>query len=220
MKILVIIVSYKLHKSLKSHISIFNDFMKNHQVDYAGISCEDDFSNYEDIITFKYKIINPKKQLTKMCDFIKEYKDKLDYDWFIKIRPEVKLLEQINFDVLLPNSINAKARIYNGPKNIPYGSSVGGEGIWEFIKPNSYCECECNVVMDEAIYIFDKNVIKNGGFIKNYIALDNIVENEWCHTRQWKEKNINLNIIGINMIFYKSDEFYAYSGDIINPLLL
>jgi len=220
MKLLVIISNHKLHESLKSHISIFNDYMKDHQVDYAGISCEDDFSNYEDIIKFKYKVINPKKQLTKMCEFIQEYKDKLDYDWYIKTRPEIKLLEQINFDLLVPNSINARARIYNGPKNIPYGSSVGGEGVWEIVRPNSYSEYEHDVVIDDAIYIFDKNVIKNGGFIKNYIALDNIVEAEWCHTRQWKGRNINLNIIGINLLFYKSDEFYSYSGDIINPHLL
>jgi hypothetical protein len=194
--------------------------MKEHQVDYAGISCEDDFSNYEDIITFKYKMINPKLEIDKMCDFIKEYKDTFDYDYFIKTRPEIKLLEQINFDTLCANSINARTRIYNGPRNIPFGSSVGGKGIWEHIKPNSYCYYEHNIVVDSTIYIFDKNVINNGGFDKTNFITERVVQNEWYSTELWNERNINLNIIGINLIFYKSDEFYGYSGDIINPHLL
>jgi len=216
MRILVIISSYKMHKSLASNIMIFNEFIKKtgYIVDYAGISSEDDFINYEDIITFKYKMINTKKQLDKICDFISQ--NTLDYDWFIKVRPEVKLLEPINFNSLLPNSINGRARVYNGPRNIPYGLTVGGEGAWNMYKDSSYYNYEIDVVVDDQLFIFDKKVIEMGGFSKNYIDSDNDCINERYHTKYYNSKNININIIGINMIFYKSDEFWAKSSHIIH----
>ena len=100
-------------------------------VDFCGISSYDDFSAYESVITFKYKIINPVRGMSKICDFITKYKDQLDYDWFVKSRPENKLLEPIQFGLLLDNAINARARVYRGPKKIKYGCSVNGEGQWK-----------------------------------------------------------------------------------------
>lgn len=211
-----------MHKSLASNIEIFNEFIKDGNIiDYAGISSEDDFINYEDIISFKYKMINKKKQLDKICDFISQNQSTLDYDWFIKIRPEVKLLEKINFNSLLHNSINGRARVYNGPRNIPYGLSVGGEGVWNIYKDSSYYSHEIDVVLDDQIYIFDKNIIKMGGFLKHYTDDENTYVNERFMTKFYNSKNININIIGINMIFYKSDEFWAKSSDIIHhPLVV
>ncbi len=114
MRILVIISSNEFLqcKELRENIIILRNYMKDlpYRVDYAGISSKDDFENYEDIIEFKFKMINPKKQLSKMCDFIKENRGQLNYDWYIKIRPEIMLMEQIPFDTLMSNSINARAR--------------------------------------------------------------------------------------------------------------
>ena len=50
------------------------------EVEYCGISYQDEFHNYESIISFKYKIINTKRQLSKICDFITDYKAELYYD--------------------------------------------------------------------------------------------------------------------------------------------
>jgi hypothetical protein len=32
------------------------------------------------VISFKYKMVNPALQFTKICDFITKYKDELAYD--------------------------------------------------------------------------------------------------------------------------------------------
>jgi hypothetical protein len=91
MRILVIISSFEMYKELRENIIILNNYMKKlfYTVHYAGISSSDDFKNYEDIIEFKFKMINPKKQLTKICHFIKENREQLNYDWYVKIRPEI-----------------------------------------------------------------------------------------------------------------------------------
>jgi hypothetical protein len=78
-------------------------------IDYCGISNTNDFHNYADIITFKYQVVNTKRQFSKLCDFITEYKQELDYDWYIKFRPDMKLLDPIDMDILKYNwSINLK----------------------------------------------------------------------------------------------------------------
>ncbi len=108
MKLLIIICSNELDIKWCDNIKILDDYIKqnkNIQVDYCGISSNNDFHNYESIIKFKYKIINSKKQLTKICDFITDYKSKLNYDWYIKFRPDMKLLENINFNILSKTAI-------------------------------------------------------------------------------------------------------------------
>jgi len=117
------------------NMQILNNYMKllNMQVDYCGISNNNDFHNYEKYITFKYKRIDANKQITKICNFISEFKNELDYDYYMKIRPEIKLLEQINFDFLDNNAVNARARVYRGPKKVKYDMSVKGEGPWKYI---------------------------------------------------------------------------------------
>jgi hypothetical protein len=88
------------------------------QVEYCGISNQNDFHTYEAIIPFKYTLINTKQQFSKLCDFITDYKSELDYDWYMKIRPDINLLEQIPFNTLLDRAINARARVYFGPKKL------------------------------------------------------------------------------------------------------
>lgn len=210
-KVLVIISSHEMDINNSNHIQILHDYLinnKNISVDYCGISNQNDFHNYENIITFKYKMINPKFQLSKICDFITE--TNLDYDWYIKIRPDIKLLEPINFDVLSDNAINARARVYKGPKKIKYGMSVNGPGYWAHIGDCYYndIEQEDEIVIDDMFYIFHNNLIKNGGF--NKINSD-VIQNEWFHTRIWKERNINLNIIGICL---NNMKYCAISGNL------
>ena len=186
---------------------------KGHTVDYAAISSYEDISNYESVIPFKYKIRNLKKQLSKVCDFIKQTRYSLDYDWYIKIRPEVKLLDQIDFTTLSDTAINARARVYTGPKSIKYGCSVGGEGFSQHVNDVHYDPIEKKVILDDIMYIFHNNVIENGGFIKNQYT--DLIENEWFHTNHWELKGIPLNIIGINMDFTRYEK--GLSSHILPP---
>jgi hypothetical protein len=194
-----------------SNLLINNNFFINHPntiVDYCGISNIDDFNNFENIISFKYKIINTKRQFSKICDFISDMKNKLDYDWYIKIRPDIKLLEPINFDILSNNSINARARVYRGPKKIIHGMSVNGEGCWKFIGDCFYDDCESEIVLDDMFFIFHHNVINMGGFER--IEPENAGCEEWNQTNIWKSRNINLNIIGIHLVNTKYDTFSGH----------
>jgi len=211
MKLLIIICSHDLNINLCSNIKILNDYMKilDMEVDYCGISNLDDFHNCESIIQFKYKIVNTKTQFSKICDFITDKKLELDYDWYMKFRPEVKLLENINFDILSENAINARARVYYGPKIIKYGMSINGKGIWKNIGDCYYSEHEHSVILDDMIFIFHKNILQMNAFDKIGPVLEH--ENEWLQTKIYNKRKIPINIIGIYLEFTK---YNTFSGDI------
>jgi hypothetical protein len=222
MKLLIIISNHFFGKSDYDNIKCLNDYMKNNsiEIDYCGISNQNDFDIYESIIQFKYKIINTKKQLSKICDFITEYKSELDYDWYLKIRPEIKLCDNIDFNMLSENAINARARVYNGPRTIKYGMSVNGEGCWKNIGDCHYADREHNIILDDMIYIFHKNIVQKNAFEKIPIPLPynnaydieyHGCEFEWLHTDIFNQRKIPLNVIGINVCFTKNGSF---SGNI------
>ena len=216
MKILVIISSYQMYPKYIENIFILNQFLHNitDTIEYAGISSQNDFHNYENIIKFKYKIINQRKQFSKICDFITKNKNELlqQYDWFIKFRPEIFMYENIPFNQLSQNSINARARLYSGPKSIKYGCSVGGKGMFNHIKGYTYDNYEHDIELDDQLYIFHKNVIEMDGFnLIHDIEHDTNLQHEIFHTNFWISKGINLNIIGINMVLMKN---FTWSGDI------
>jgi len=179
-------------------------------VDYCGISNNNDFHNYEVIIQFKYKIINTKMQFSKICDFITDYKAELNYDWYIKIRPDIKLLECINFNMLSTNAINARTRIYFGPQQIKYGMSINGKGPWKNIGDCHYAKNEDNIIIDDMFFIFHKNILQMGAFDK---IKGDIYENEWVQTNIYNQRKIPLNVIGINL---ENTKYNAFSGDINN----
>jgi hypothetical protein len=159
MKILVIICSQEMNINNSENIEILNNYLiniENSTIDYCGISSNNDFNNYENIISFKYKIINTKRQLSKICDFITENKNNLDYDWYIKIRPDLKLLENINFSMLSDTAINARARFYRGPKQIEYGMSINGEGGFKDVG-----DCYFDTIEKEIIFKIDYEYLKN-----------------------------------------------------------
>jgi len=166
MKILVIFISHKMSLDFTEQVIIFDKYMKElpHTIEYAGISSFDDFHNYESIINFKYKMINPKRQITKLSDFLTTYKTNFDYDLFIKVRPEVKLLEQLNLNNLVINAINARAREYVGPRSIPYGITVGGEGNFKSTNGYMFDLNEKHIIIDDILFIFDKHVVNNDVF--------------------------------------------------------
>jgi hypothetical protein len=180
---------------------------EGHEVDYAGISSVDDFANYEDIIKFKYKEIDTKYQLTKVCNFIQKYS--LDYDWFIRFRTEMYLLNPIDFKNLCVMSINARARKYIGPKSIKYGMSID--------LPSGFSESETFVEVDDQIYIFHKNVIDKGGFSGIELYDNKItIENETVHTEFWNLRGISFNIVPINALFMRDTSWIGYQSGNIN----
>jgi hypothetical protein len=206
-KLLVILCSDEMNKKWSNNIEILKNYMKRLkiEVDYCGISNQNDFDNYE--INYKYKIINTKRQFSKICDFITMYNPQ--YDWYMKIRPDIKLLENINFNNLSENAINGRARVYVGPKRIMHGMSVNGAGKWKNIGDCYYSETNENIVIDDMFFIFHNNVIKMKAFDR--IIPETPGSEEWKQTTIFNSRNIPLNVIGISLHNTKHD---VYSGDI------
>jgi len=148
------------------------------------------------------------RQFGKICEFITDNQSNLDYDWYIKIRPDVKLLQQINFDNLVKDAVNARARVYRGPKFIKYGMSVNGKGIHENVGHCWYENEENEIILDDCLFIFNHNIIEKGGF-RPFLKI--VHENEWVQTYCWLERNIKLNVIGVNLVVTKNP---SYSGDV------
>lgn len=231
MKVLIILISNELDLIYKNNIVILKNLIKqslpNYIIDFAVISSYNDFCNYENIIPIKYKIINTKRQLNKICDFISDYKYNFDYKWYIKFRPDHKLLESINFDLLDENSINCRARVYIGPKKVINGNTCGGKGKWNTIKSCKFSENEETFIIEDTIWIFHNNVINMGGFDKlkskfpshkqdNYSigyeeTFDENNEPEWKYTVLFKSRNIKFNLIGINVL---NEKHNTLSGNI------
>ena len=217
MKILFILVSNIMDPAFINNISHFSEFIQNfshiHSIDVAAISSFDDFHNYEHIISFKYKIVNPYLQLSKVCDFFSTFQDLLLYDWFIKFRPEIKFLQPLDFNLFSINAINARARVYHGHKSIPFGASVGGPGHWSgFSEDFSYNSDFETIVLDDQVFIFHRNIILAGAFypIQPYSRQD-----EWVHSNIWSSRNISLNVVGFLSSFARAGDFHiAFSGNI------
>lgn len=210
MKLLVIICAHEFETKWCPNIAILSDYMKVHgDVEYCGISNQDDFHNYESIVQFKHKIINPKRQFSKLCDFITEHRAALDHDWFMKIRPDVKLLENIDFGKLAEHAVNARARVYTGPKKIKYGISVGGEGNWKHMKEARHAATEREVVLDDMLFIFHKNIVELNAF--DPIEPEIAGSEEWKQTKVFTDRKIPLNVVGIYLVNLKHNTF---SGDI------
>jgi len=233
MKILVILLHggdispyinniYKLQEDMKHNYS--QDI-----VDYACITSSGCNTNYANSIGFKYIEINTNMQLSKMCTFITKYKDQLNYDWFIKIRPEIQLVSKINIDTLSTDCIHARAREYRGPRKILFGNSVAGEGEFIGINESFYSDTEEIIALDDQIYLFHRNIIDMGAFVS--CTSDEILqycrrgsdilnwEHEWTHSNCWKSRGIKLNVIGIDLMFTRNNEEgisynYRRSGNI------
>ena len=181
-------------------------------VDVACISGRDDFENFDKILHFKYKVVSPKKQLDKICDFVSECPE--SYDWYVKIRAEVKLLEQLDFSSFCTNSINARARVYNGPLSVKNGSAVGGEGYLSYIHAIHYSPELKGIILDDMLYIFHRNLVEKGGFEpiideerghrEWYVNNSFWNQHEWFHTGLWKSRKIPLNLVGFHVDFTHS----------------
>lgn len=209
------------------NIQILNHYIqqlsKEYIVDIACISGRDDFENFDEILQFKYKVINPKKQLDKICDFVSECPE--SYDWYVKIRAEVILREQLDFSSFCKNSINARARVYNGPLSVKNGSAAGGQGYLDYIHAIHYSPELKEIILDDMLYIFHKNLVEKGGFRpitdeergrKDWYFTSLWNQHEWYHTAVWKSRGIPLNLVSLNVNFGHSSR-HAFSADVNMP---
>ena len=187
---------------------------KKYIVDVACVSSKDDFENYSDYIKFKYTYINTNRQLSKVCSFITDNKDTLQYDWFLKTRPEIVFadFETINYGTLPNDSISARARVYFGPYRNEHACSVGGVGDYQHIKGCFYRDRLETIVLDDIVYVFHRNIIDRGGFTK--LISDGAKEDEYFHSSTWISRNIKLNVIGINVTLHRVGTV-MYSGPVI-----
>jgi hypothetical protein len=200
--------------NIKSHMDALSGTFI---VDYACISSYNDFDIYDSILSFKYKVTNNKKQLEKVCDFLSSCPEK--YDWYIKTRPEVILLEVPDILSLSTDSINARLHGYIGPKKILFGSSVGGNGVWSSVTENiKYSENETHIGLDDQIYIFNKYVVDNGAFAVLTPEINEFLprnydgrQDEGIHNCVWIHRNIKRNPIRIHLIIKRIDS----NGDTI-----
>ena len=226
--ILIILSTNEMYPEFKPQTVTLKKYIehlsKTYNVDLAGISSKDDFSNYEDTLVFKYKYVNAKAQVSKICDFISENRDKLNYDWYFRTRPEEELLDFdcINFETLPKDAVSARAREYAGPFTGKYSCSVGGEGSFKDIKACLYKPELEKLVLDSNDYVFHKTVVEKGGFAKitqeekdweKSTGRNN--EDEWFFDNIMVSRNIKKNIIGINLRFTrKSRNQFWNSGDV------
>jgi hypothetical protein len=222
-KVLIMLVGNNLHDSkfIDNIISLkrlTSEFPSNYIVDFVAISSVDNFQMYDEILSFRYKVVNSRYQLNKVCSFLESCNEK--YDWYIKTRPDVEILQSIDFESLCKESINARVREYCGPVKLEFGASIGGYRCKDIHRDecsehhgNSilFDESEKSIILDDMIYIFHKTILdKIKQPIENYISE---VENEWFHHRIWKSRNINLNPYGIKVKFMKNNS-YSISGSI------
>jgi len=228
--ILIILSTNEMYPEFKPQVETLKKYMehlsKMYTVHVAGISSKDDFSNYSDILDFQYKYINPKLQMAKMCDFITDNKDTLNYDWFLRTRPEEELLDfdTINFNNLPKDAVSARAREYAGPFTGKYSCSVGGEGSFKDIKGCLYKPTLEKIILNSDVYVFHKTAVENGAFSKltneeeNWgTEYDTKTQSEWFFSHILPSRGIKLNIIGINAKFTrKSRNQFMYSGNIQN----
>ena len=156
----------------------------------------------------KYVFKSPYFQLGKLVDFLKKVKLEEDYDWFVKTRPEIKLVTSPDFSSLDMEeiSINARARGYIGnPIHVPKGCSVGGYWYKCYEDDIRFDKTKNITILDDQIYIFNdkvRHILKNAKDDKLFYT-ENVCQNEWYHSYFFKQNNIKLNIIGLDVAFYR-----------------
>lgn len=206
MKVLVIICGHAFEPLWRENVKVLREIFAD--AHFCGISNQDDFQNYEDLIEFRYKLINTKGQWSKVCDFITDHRDELDYDWFVKIRPDLKLLEPVPWGQLSIGAVNARARVYNGPAHIRYGMSINGEGKWKNVGDVKHERYEHDVVLDDQFFFFHRGVVDRNVFDKD---TSDQKEHEWTMTATLKKRGASLYVVGIHAELSK---YHCFSGDI------
>jgi len=211
MRILIILAGQSMSsefigkiKKLAEYIQFLRTLL---EVDIACISSSDDFEEFDNILHFKYKVVNPKKQLSKVCDFLSGISN--DYNWYIKTRPDIEFMEPIDFSKLKPGHINARVRLYKGPRKLKNGASVGAGSYAAYKVHISFGFIE-RMILDDQVYIFDNSLKPS---FTQFEYNHELYENEWFHDKYWRSKNLQLNMIPLNVVF-SNTRVYVPSGNV------
>ena len=156
MKILVYLVSYEIKNfKFERMMNQIVNALRNDGIEVEIASCVTTKNEIEDKID--YSFYSDGMQLTKSCYLVSNL-SKNNYDWYIKIRPELNINNIINkkfIEGLSKEKINARCREYSGPPIYRrYGFSCQNGGKWQ-----EKSEIE-QIIPDDQIYIFHKNCIK------------------------------------------------------------
>ena len=197
----------------KNHFEANHTFFLNTSgvecVDYCVITNPCDFLAFNWDIPFKYTVFNPKKQLNKICDFITEYSNELNYDWYIKTRSDLELHSSLDFNCMSDIAINARARVYEGPRQLKLSASCSLDTYNPFGgKSFSYSKTESKCVLDDMIYVFSSKVIRLNAFNSLPGEYNHLRHHEWTHNQLWESRGVAKNIISIDatMRWHKSHD--------------
>ena len=218
------IISHNISKNNLNNIydKIINPWKgDNNDVDIA--TCiSGDHNIISNDVTYNFKFDG--FQLAKVCYVVNKFEDD-DYDYYIKMRPEIELNTIINQTFLLELSntkINSRCRQYAGPSiDLTFGMSCQTNCI-----RNGDIRCNDKVVIcpDDQMYIFHKSIKKAFSPITNDTYLNyckkindkrdywvdefmldetywkkNICEREGHHKFIWYSRGFDINPIGLDM---------------------
>ena len=224
MKVLLMIISHNITKNNLQNIynKIINPLKTdNIEVDLATcISGSDNSISNEVKYNFKFDGF----QLAKVCYVVNKFDDD-EYDYYIKMRPEIELKTIINQTFLLELSktkINSRCRQYAGPSiDLKFGMSCQKRYIR---KEDILFNDKVVICPDDQMYIFHKSIKKAFSPITNDTYLNyckkindkreywvddwmlaetywkkNICEREGHHKFIWYSRGFDLNPIGLDM---------------------
>jgi hypothetical protein len=171
MKILLILSTHEMNMSFVDSVktiklNIIDSLIEDgNSVDIFCVSSNDDHDNYKEVLgNIKFKIKSNERQFLKIVQVFK-YLDSNnieDYDWYIKVRPDLTVNEKIDnqkMDTFNKNAVNSRVRFYLGPEiNIPYGTAYTVDEVWKHSW--SYSETINSIVPDDQIYFFHTSIAK------------------------------------------------------------
>ena len=205
---------------------LINPLKKYYTLDIATVTSNKYNDNFENILgKAKYKITCEKPVMSKLCKLF-ETINYDDYNWYIKIRPELTLMENIDLNTIkkcCKNSVNGRVRHYFGPYiNIKNAVSIPNHQIiscqnsdinikdwnrndFKYKKDVSLAPCSLIYIFSNLVAkkIIDIDVKKLEGEnipkgIKNHLIGEINSQHEGFHGAYYKYSNINYNIIGLN----------------------
>lgn len=224
MKVLLMIISHNITKNNLQNIynKIINPLKTdNIEVDLASCISGTDNSILNEV---KYNFKFDGFQLAKVCYVVNKFKDD-EYDYYIKMRPEIELNTIINQTFLLELSktkINSRCRGYIGPPiELKFGMSCQKTYIR---KGELLCNDKVVICPDDQMYIFHKSIKKAFSPITNDTYLNyckkindkreywvdnwmldetywkkNICEREGHHKFIWYSRGFDINPISLNI---------------------
>ena len=227
MKILIMIVSYDIDRDNLQNIydKIINPLKEDDIEIHLATCISGDRNAILDKVDYNFK--HDGSQLSKVCYLVNHLEK--DYDYYIKIRPDIILFTTIDKKFLMnlsKNQINSRCRSYEGPSiNLKHGFSCQKEKLRS--DDLLYNEEIINIKPDDQLYIFHKNIIDAFDIITENTYLDytqkikgnkkywvddfmmnenywnkNKIERENHHKFIWYSRGFTINPIGLDLKYW------------------